>query len=232
MRTLRSAAERGHSQVGWLDSWHSFSFADYHDDAWMGFRALRVINDDVIAPGQGFGTHPHRDMEIITWVLDGSLEHRDSTGGGGIVRHGEAQGMSAGSGIWHSEFNPDKGVPLHLLQVWIQPDRRGGKPSYGQAGIPAADRRNRWATIAAGPDRPSALPIAADAAMLVTELDAGAQLAHRIPAGRHAWLHVARGAVTVDGRELVSGDALAVSGEPGLAITATAASELLLFDLA
>lgn len=232
MRTYRPAAERGHSEIGWLDSWHSFSFSDYHDEKWMGFRALRVINDDVIAPAQGFGTHPHRDMEILTWVLDGSLEHRDSTGGGGIVRHGEVQGMSAGSGIWHSEVNPDQAVPLHLLQVWIQPDRRGGKPHYGQAIVPAADRRGRWATIAAGPGRPSALPIAADAAMLVAELKAGEHLGYDIAQGRHVWLHIARGAVEVDGRLLRSGDAVAISDESKLSLVAGEASEVLLFDLA
>lgn len=232
MRLFRPAAERGHSAIGWLDSWHSFSFSDYHDEAWMGFRALRVINDDVIAPGQGFPTHPHRDMEILTWVLEGRLEHRDSTGGGGIVGHGEVQGMTAGRGIRHSEFNASATAPLRLLQIWIEPTRRGETPRYAQAVVPAAERSGRWAVVAAGPGRASALPILADAVMLVAALEPGQHLTHAIPAGRHAWVQVARGEVVVDGRTMLQGDGLAVSEEAGLAFTATTACEVLLFDLA
>lgn len=232
MRLFRPAAERGHAAIGWLDSRHSFSFSDYHDEAWMGFRALRVINDDVIQPGQGFPTHPHRDMEILTWVLDGALEHRDSTGGGGIVRHGEVQGMTAGTGIRHSEFNPSASEPVRLLQIWLQPDRAGETPRYAQAVVPKAERTGGWAVVAAGPGRASALPIRADAAMLVAALEPGQKLAHAIPAGRHAWVQIARGEVEVDGRVMVEGDGLAVSDEAGLAFTARTACEILLFDLA
>ncbi len=232
MRILRPAAERGHTAIGWLDSRHTFSFADYHDEAWMGFRALRVINDDWVEAGQGFGTHGHRDMEIITWVLDGVLTHRDSTGGGGDLRHGDAQVMTAGSGIRHSEFNGSQTGRSHFLQTWIMPDRRNEKPAYGQTAIPAADRDGRWAVIAAGGGRPAALPIAADAAVLVASLAPGQQLAYALAAGRHAWLHVASGTVEVDGQRMQAGDGLGVSEEPGLAITASAAAEVMLFDLA
>jgi redox-sensitive bicupin YhaK (pirin superfamily) len=232
MRILRPAAERGRTAIGWLDSRHTFSFADYHDERWMGFRALRVINDDWVEPGQGFGTHGHRDMEIITWVLDGVLTHRDSTGGGGDLRHGDAQVMTAGSGIRHSEFNGSPTQRSHFLQTWIQPDRRNEKPAYGQTAIPAAEREGRWAVIAAGGGRPAALPIAADAAVAVASLSSGQQLAYALAAGRHAWLHLASGAIDVDGQAMLPGDGLAVSEEPGLAITASAASEVLLFDLA
>ena len=232
MRILRPAAERGRTAIGWLDSRHTFSFADYHDERWMGFRALRVINDDWVEPGQGFGTHGHRDMEIITWVLDGVLTHRDSTGGGGDLRHGDAQVMTAGNGIRHSEFNGSPTQRSHFLQTWILPDRRNEKPAYGQTAIPAAERAGRWAVIAAGGGRPAALPIAADAAVAVASLAAGQQLAYALAAGRHAWLHLASGAIDVDGQPMQPGDGLAVSDEPGLAITASAASEVLLFDLA
>jgi quercetin 2,3-dioxygenase len=231
MRILRPAAERGTTEIGWLHSRHSFSFGEYWDEAWMGFQGLRVINDDVIEPGQGFGTHPHRDMEIITWVLDGALEHRDSTGGGGVMRHGDVQVMSAGRGIRHSEFNHSKDESVRLLQVWIQPGCTGIPPAYAQANVPAAERTNRWAVLAAGAGRPSAVAIAADAAVLTAELSAGKQLSHVIAVGRHAWLHVARGSVTVDGQALGEGDAIAVSDEPGLSVTAVSDAELLLFDL-
>ncbi len=232
MRILRPAGERGRTQIGWLDSRHTFAFGNYWDEQWTGFRALRVINDDLVEPAMGFGTHGHRDMEIITWVLDGELEHRDSTGGGGILRHGDVQVMTAGTGIRHSEFNASKTTVSHFLQVWIQPDWPGEQPAYGQANIPAADRAGRWAVLAAGGGRPAAVRIAADAACLVASLEPGQQLSHALAAGRHAWLHVARGAVLVDGQRLADGDALAVSDEPGLAITAETAAEVMLYDLA
>jgi redox-sensitive bicupin YhaK (pirin superfamily) len=232
MRTLRPAAERGRTAIGWLDSRHSFSFGEYWDEAWMGFRALRVINDDVVEPGMGFGTHGHRDMEIVTWVLSGALEHRDSLGSGGILKPGDAQVMSAGRGIRHSEFNASKTERSRFLQTWIVPDRTGIPPAYGQVNIPVEQRRDRWATIAAGAGRPAALAIAADAAVMSALLAAGRTLGHAIAPGRHAWLHVATGSVRVDGQTLGEGDGLAVSGEPALAIEALADSELLLFDLA
>jgi redox-sensitive bicupin YhaK (pirin superfamily) len=232
MRIHRPAGERGRTAIGWLDSRHTFSFADYHDEVWMGFRALRVINDDWVEPGQGFGTHGHRDMEIITWVLDGVLTHRDSTGGGGDLRHGDAQVMTAGSGIRHSEFNGSPTQRSHFLQTWILPDRRNEKPAYGQTSIPAAARDGRWAVIAAGGGRPAALAIAADAAVAVASLAPGQRLAYDLAAGRHAWLHVASGAVEVDGQRMQAGDGLGVSEEAGLAIIANTASEVMLFDLA
>lgn len=231
MRIMRPAAERGTTEIGWLHSRHSFSFGDYWDERWPGFRGLRVINDDVIEPGQGFGTHPHRDMEIITWVLDGALEHRDSTGGGGVMRHGDVQVMSAGRGIRHSEFNHSADEAVRLLQVWIQPGCTGIPPAYAQAHVPAAARAGRWAALAAGGGRAAAVPIAVDAAVLTAELPAGGALAHAIAPGRHAWLHVARGEVEVDGARLREGDAVAVSDEPGLSIRAGSYAELLLFDL-
>ncbi|MEK7415813.1 MAG: pirin family protein [Planctomycetota bacterium] len=232
MRLLRPAAERGHTQIGWLDSWHSFSFSDYSDEHWEGFRNLRVINDDVIAPGQGFGTHGHRDMEIITWVLDGALEHRDSLGSGGVLRHGDVQVMTAGSGIRHSEFNGSKTEPVRLLQLWILPDRAGHQPRYGQIQVPEAERTNRWAVIAASGGRTGALPICADATILTTQLTAGTTLALPITAPRHGWLQVARGAVQIADMKLKDGDGLAISGETGITVTASTDAELLFFDLA
>jgi redox-sensitive bicupin YhaK (pirin superfamily) len=231
MRVLRPAAERGTTAIGWLHSRHTFSFAEYHDEAWMGFRALRVINDDIVQPAQGFGTHGHRDMEIVTWVLAGALEHRDSLGSGGVLRHGDVQVMSAGTGIRHSEFNHSQETASHFLQIWIQPDRAGVKPAYAQAHVPAAERTGRWAALAAGGGRPAAVAIAADAAVLCATLAAGGELPYALPAGRHAWLHVARGSVSVDGQAMSGGDGLAVSGESGLTVRASADSEVMLFDL-
>jgi len=232
MRLHRPAAERGRTAIGWLDSRHSFSFGDYQDETWMGFRALRVINDDLVEGGQGFGTHGHRDMEIITWPLDGILTHRDSTGGGGDLRHGDVQVMTAGSGIRHSEFNGSPSERSRFLQMWILPDRRGETPVYGQAHVPPEARAGRWATLAAGGGRPAALAIAADAAVMVASLSPGQRLAHALATGRHAWLQVARGSVEVDGQALAEGDGLAISEEPGLAVTAVTAAEVVLFDLA
>jgi redox-sensitive bicupin YhaK (pirin superfamily) len=229
MRLHRPAAARGRTAIDWLDSRHTFSFGDYHDPAWMGFRGLRVINDDIIQPGSGFGTHPHRDMEIVTWVLSGALKHQDSTGGGGIVRPGDVQGMSAGGGIWHSEFNASEREPVRLLQIWIQPRRRGTTPRYGQASVPLAARRRRWAAVA-GPDG-AALRLGADAAVLDALLEPGQRLPYALAPGRHAWLQVATGRVEADGLALAEGDGLAVSDEAGLAVTAATAAEVLLFDL-
>lgn len=232
MRVLRPAAERGSTEIGWLHSRHTFSFGQYWDDAWSGFRALRVINDDVVEAGQGFGTHGHRDMEIITWVLDGELEHRDSTGGGGVLRHGDVQVMSAGRGIRHSEFNPSAQQAVHFLQIWIQPDRQGIEPAYAQAHVPAEARTGAWAVLAAGGGRPAAVAIAADAAVLCASLEPGRRLSHDLATGRHAWLHVARGDVVADGQPLSAGDGLALSSAGRLGLVASSACEVLLFDLA
>jgi quercetin 2,3-dioxygenase len=231
MITVRKANDRGHSAIGWLDSWHTFSFSDYYDPEHMGFRALRVINDDKVEGGMGFGMHPHRDMEIVTYVLDGALEHKDSLGNGDVIRPGDVQYMSAGTGIFHSEFNPDAEKPVHLLQIWIQPDRRGGKPTYGQKHFPLAERKDRLAKVADNTGTDGALKIGADAAVYASVLSAGRQVEHTLTPGRHAWLHLAKGSVTANGRKLTGGDAIAVSDEATITVFAEQDSELLLFDL-
>ena len=231
MLTVRKANDRGHSAIGWLDSWHTFSFSDYYDPEHMGFRALRVINDDRVAPGMGFGTHPHRDMEIVTYVLAGALEHKDSLGNGDVIRPGDVQYMSAGTGILHSEFNPDAKQPVHLLQIWIQPDKRGGKPTYGQKHFSLAERANRLAKVVDNVGADGALKIGANAAVYASVLSAGKHIDHTLAPGRHAWLHVATGALTVNGTALNAGDAVAVSDESRLSVQADQDSELLLFDL-
>jgi redox-sensitive bicupin YhaK (pirin superfamily) len=232
MITLRPARERGHADHGWLDTWHSFSFADYHDPLHMGFRALRVINEDRIQPGQGFGTHGHRDMEIVTWILAGELAHRDSLGSGASLRPGDVQAMSAGRGIEHSEFNPSPDQPLHLLQIWLLPRARGGEPRWEQRHVPAAERAGRFAPLASDGGRRGGLPIRCDATVYAGSIAAGAAMAHDLAPGRHAWLQVARGTLTAGGVNLGAGDGLAVSGVPRLELTAHADAEVLLFDLA
>jgi hypothetical protein len=231
MITVRKANDRGHSAIGWLDSWHTFSFSDYYDPEHMGFRALRVINDDRVEGGMGFGMHPHRDMEIVTYVLDGALEHQDSLGNGDVIRPGDVQYMSAGTGIFHSEFNPDEQNPVHLLQIWIQPDKRGGKPTYGQKHFPLASRTDRLAKVVDNTGTDGALKIGADAAVYASVLSAGKSVEHTLAPGRHAWVHIAKGRVTANGQELVGGDAIAVSDEAKVTVTADQDSELLLFDL-
>jgi redox-sensitive bicupin YhaK (pirin superfamily) len=225
MITLRPANERGHANHGWLDTYHTFSFADYYDPAHMGFRSLRVINDDRVAPGGGFGTHPHRDMEIITYVLDGALEHKDSMGNGSAIRAGDVQYMGAGTGVTHSEFNHSQTEPVHLLQIWILPERKGLKPAYDQVTLSPADTRGKLHRVA--------LPIRQDIALYASALAPGDKVTHTLAPGRHAWLHVARGAVTLNGRALKTGDGAAVSEEKLVDINnASEKSELLLFDLA
>lgn len=231
MITLRKAADRGQTDIGWLQSRHTFSFGDYQDDEHQGFRTLRVINDDIVAPGQGFGTHGHRDMEIITWVLEGELQHRDSLGNGDVIRPGDVQRMSAGTGIRHSEFNPSSTQPVHLLQIWIEPDRGGLQPSYEQVQIPASERQDRWRRIADGQGRDGALRMGADASVLATLLSPGKTVTHDLAPGRHAWLHVATGRVRLGDQVLNAGDAVAVSGQASVSIIADGASEALLFDL-
>lgn len=232
MLTLRRAAERGHTKIDWLDSWHSFSFGDYWDANQVQFRALRVINDDRVAPARGFGTHGHRDMEIITWVLSGALEHQDSLGNGDVLRPGIAQRMSAGSGIRHSEFNPSPDEPLRLLQIWIEPTRAGTPASYDQKEFPIADRRNRWCRIVDQTGSDGALKMGADAAVFATLLSPGVSLTHVIAPGRHAWLQVGSGRVRASGLSLGEGDGLAISDEPAVTVSAEEETELLLFDLA
>lgn len=232
MLTLRPAAERGHGRLDWLDSRHTFSFADYHDPAWMGFRALRVINDDRVAPGAGFATHSHRDMEIITWVLEGVLEHRDSLGNGSQLRPGDVQVMSAGTGITHSEYNPDPDHPLHLLQMWVLPARRGTAPWWRERHVPVDARRNRLVALATEDADGGALPIGQDVRILTALIDAGTTLVHDLAPDRHAWVHVARGAVAVNGSALADGDGVAVGDEAALAFAAHRDAEVIVFDLA
>jgi redox-sensitive bicupin YhaK (pirin superfamily) len=230
MMTLRKSNERGHAEHGWLDSYHSFSFADYYNSQWMGFRSLRVINDDLVMPGMGFGTHPHRDMEIITYVLSGQLQHKDSMGNGRIIRPGELQYMSAGSGVQHSEFNPSKTEAAHFLQIWITPDAKGVKPRYAEKSLRDAPAGQlQLATSKTGRD--GSITIHQDADLWLAKLEAGQQVIHSLANGRNAWLHVAEGEVTVNGKTLSGGDAAAINGETKLELAATKPSQVLLFDL-
>ena len=230
MMTLRKAGDRGHADHGWLDTYHTFSFAGYYDPAHLGFRALRVINDDKVAPGAGFGTHPHRDMEIITYVLSGALEHKDSMGNGRIIRSGEVQYMAAGTGVQHSEFNPSDREPVHLLQIWIQPDRKGAKPRYEEKSLAKA-RAGKLHLVASKTGRDDSIAINQDADLYVARLTPGDKVIQELRPQRHAWLHVARGEVNVNGQVLNSGDAVALSDEPRLELATTQDSQVLLFDL-
>jgi redox-sensitive bicupin YhaK (pirin superfamily) len=232
MITIHKAAERGRTHIGWLDSWHSFSFGDYFDPENMGFRSLRVLNDDRVAPGTGFGMHPHRDMEILTWVLSGTLEHRDSLGSGGVIRPGDLQRMTAGTGIRHSEVNPSAAEPVHLLQVWIQPEKKGLQPSYEQKTSPAAERRGRLQHLAGPSGADGAVTIRQDADLFATLLDKGEQVTHTLRLGRHAWVQVATGSVRLNGTTLAAGDGAAVTGERELTLAADGPAEVLVFDLA
>jgi redox-sensitive bicupin YhaK (pirin superfamily) len=233
MLTLRRAADRGHFDHGWLDTFHTFSFAGYQDDEQMGFRALRVINEDRVAPGEGFGTHGHRDMEILTWVLEGTLAHRDSTGGGGQLRHGEVQRMSAGTGVTHSEMNGSADEPVHFFQVWIVPDRGGHAPTYEQRDFPLADLQGVLRLIASPDGADGSTVIHQDARVFATILPPGGAVRHPLAPGRHAWAQVARGGGTVNGVAVQAGDGVALSGEAQVVIAATGGeAEFLLFDLA
>ena len=231
MIAVRPAAARGHADHGWLDTRHTFSFASYHDPRHMGFRSLRVINEDRVQPAEGFGTHAHRDMEILTWVLEGALEHKDSMGNGSVIRPGDLQRMSAGTGVTHSEFNPSREAPVHFLQIWLLPRERGLPPGYEQKGFPQEARRGRLRLIAAGDGREGAVTIHQDADVWTALLQPGESVRHALAPGRYAWLHVARGAVSLNGSTLGAGDGAAVSDESALEITAAAGAEVLLFDL-
>jgi hypothetical protein len=231
MITIRRAAERGHVDHGWLDTYHSFSFADYYDQRHMGWGPLRVINEDRVGPGEGFPPHAHRDMEIITYVLEGALEHKDSIGTGSVIRPGDVQRMSAGTGVRHSEYNHSAREPVHLLQIWIEPARRGIAPSYEQTSFTANDTRGRLRVIAAADGRDGAVTIQQDATVYATVLAPGEQVAHTLAPGRRAWLQVARGAVRLNGQRLEQGDGAAVTGEPTLTLEADDPAETLLFDL-
>jgi len=229
MIEIRPSQERGHTKLSWLDSRFTFSFDQYYDPKHVQFRSLRVINEDIVAPSSGFPTHPHRDMEILTWILAGALEHRDTTGGSGILRPGELQHMTAGRGVKHSEFNPSSKDPAHLLQIWILPERKGLDPSYEQLAFADADLRGRFSLVA-GPHAP--VTIHQDADLFIARLDRGAAAQHSLEAGRHAWLQAARGEVQLNENKLKAGDGAAVSEETEIRVQADRPSELLLFDLA
>jgi len=233
MITIRRAEERGHFEKGWLDTRHTFSFADYHDERFMGFSDLRVINEDRVLPGKGFGSHAHRDMEILSYVLEGELGHQDSMGNGSTIRPGELQRMSAGAGVVHSERNASVEHVVHFLQIWILPRERGTPPGYEQRAFPEAERRGRLRLVASPDGRDGSVTIQQDASVLAGVLGPGQRVRHEIPGGRSAWVQVARGAVTVNGERLRAGDGLAATGEAALDLAGTggADAEVLVFDL-
>lgn len=232
MITLRQSSDRGHANHGWLDSYHTFSFANYYDPNHMGFRALRVINEDWVQSGKGFGTHGHRDMEIITYVLDGVLEHKDSLGNGAVITPGEVQRMSAGTGIMHSEFNPSQTEPVHLLQIWILPDRQGLQPSYEQRAFGLEERQGKLRLIAARDGREGAVTIHQDVDLYSAVLQKGDRLSYQLQPNRYGWLQVAKGEVSLNGNALKAGDGVALSEAESLKIGTDTSAEILLFDLA
>ena len=232
MQTIRKAKERGHANHGWLDSHHTFSFADYYDPAHMGFSVLRVINEDRVAPGQGFGTHPHRDMEIISYVIEGQLAHKDSIGNEGVIVPGEVQRMSAGTGVTHSEFNPSKQNPVHFLQIWILPDARGIAPSYEQKKFDVSARPGELRLVASPDGAAGSVTIHQDARVFAASVTSGSTISHQLSPGRKAWLHVVKGEVTAGGAKLGAGDAVAFEGERGVELAGSGGGgEVLLFDL-
>lgn len=232
MIKVRKADKRGHFDFGWLNTYHTFSFGDYYDPAHMGFRSLRVINEDVVAPGRGFPRHGHRDMEIFTYILKGGLQHRDSMGNGSIIRPGDVQRMSAGTGVTHSESNPSSDELVHLLQIWILPSREGIEPDYEEKKFPTEEKRNRLRLIISPDGNEGAVKINQDARVYASVLDQGAEVTHQFDNGRHAWIQVAAGSIAVNGTDLNQGDGAAVSAESVLNISARDQSEILLFDLA
>ncbi|MBL0313578.1 MAG: pirin family protein [Holophagaceae bacterium] len=231
MLTLRRSEDRGHFDFGWLDTRHTFSFGEYFDPAHHQFHALRVINEDRVAPGAGFGTHGHKDMEILTWVLEGALEHQDSLGTKGIIRPGEAQVMSAGTGIRHSEYNASKTEPVHFMQIWMLPEAKDLKPRYDQVAFPDDRFRNTWGLIASRDEAEGSVVVFQDLKVHVSRLDAGTQLVRDLDPGRAGWLHVAKGSVLANGQTLKAGDALALESESKLVVEADDSSEVLFFDL-
>jgi len=238
MIKVRSAAQRGHANHGWLDSFHTFSFANYHDPAHMGFRSLRVINEDRVEAGRGFGAHPHRDMEIVTYVLEGGIRHNDSMGTGSVIEPGDVQRMSAGTGVTHSEYNASSSEPVHFLQIWLEPSQRGIAPSYEQKSFSAAEKRGRLRVVASPDARDGSIAIHNDTVLYAGLFAAGEVAQLELAPNRHAWVHVARGSVQVNGKQLHAGDALALSDEPVVRVEGTAgvdvtdSGEVLVFDLA
>jgi quercetin 2,3-dioxygenase len=232
MITIRKAGDRGHFDFGWLDTYHTFSFGDYRDRKFMGFRSLRVINEDRVAPQTGFPTHGHRDMEIITYVLEGALEHHDSMGNGSVIRPGEVQRMTAGSGVTHSEANASETDGVHLLQIWILPNARNLPPSYEQKTFADEEKRGRLRLVASDDGRDGSVTINQDAAIYATVLEPSSSVAHELAANRNAWIQVARGAISVNGNDLNQGDGAAISDESTVTVTGRELAEVLLFDLA
>jgi redox-sensitive bicupin YhaK (pirin superfamily) len=234
MLTIRKADDRGHFDFGWLDTRHTFSFGEYHDPEHMGFRALRVINEDVVRGGGGFGTHPHRDMEIVTYVLSGALAHKDSMGNGSSIRPDDVQRMSAGTGVTHSEHNASASDPVHLLQIWILPAKNGTAPSYEQRAFPASEKSGKLRLVGAQDGRDGAVTIHQDVALYASLLAPGERVEHTLAPGRHAWVQVVGGRVTVNGQALGTGDGAAISDEATVAVAVAGVddSEILLFDLA
>ena len=231
MIAVRKSADRGHADHGWLNSYHSFSFADYYDPQAMGWGPLRVINEDRVQPGKGFGTHSHRDMEIISYVLEGQLQHKDSMGNGEVIRPGDVQRMSAGSGVQHSEFNPSAAEPVHFLQIWLEPEQGGMAPSYEQKYLGDADKRGRLRLIASHNGREGSVTVHQDADVYASLLNSGEQVSHALAAGRLGYAHLVNGSIRVNGIALKSGDAAKIEAEQELVIAADEDSELLLFDL-
>ena len=231
MLSIRRSNERGHAQHGWLDSFHSFSFADYYDPEHMGFGALRVINEDRVRPGQGFGTHGHRDMEIISYVLEGGLAHKDSMGNGSVIRPGDVQRMSAGTGVMHSEFNASDKEGVHFLQIWIEPSKRGVKPGYEEKRFDAESKRGQLRLVASPDGADGSVTINQDARLFAALLDGSDQVDHELAPGRRAYLHVIRGEIEANGEKLGAGDALKVSGESRVRLAGARGAEVLLFDL-
>lgn len=231
MITLRRSNERGHANHGWLDSYHSFSFASYQDPHHMGFGPLRVINEDRVAPGQGFGTHGHRDMEIISYVLSGALEHKDNMGNGSVLRPGYVQRMSAGKGVMHSEFNPSPDDLVHFLQIWIEPNVTGIQPGYEETQFSDVEKRGKLRLIASPDGRDGSVKIHQDASVYASLLDAGAKVSHALAAGRQAYVHVVRGSISANGEALTTGDAAKIDGENSIELFDAKDAEVLLFDL-
>ncbi len=231
MIIVRPAGERGHRNYGWLDTLHTFSFNDYHDPRYMSFRLLRVINEDRVAPGKGFPQHGHRDMEILSWVLEGALEHKDSLGNGSVIHPGELQRMSAGTGILHSEYNPSETEPVHFLQIWIHPARRGLQPEYEQKDFRPLRKSNSLCLLASPDGREGSLTIHQDVEVFAGSLESGQSLSKRLEEDRHAWVQVTGGSFTINGQNLEEGDGAAVSGETILEIQGREAAEFILFDL-
>lgn len=232
MITVRRSNERGRGEHGWLDSRHTFSFAGYHDPKFMGFRSLRVINEDRVSPGKGFDTHGHSDMEIISYVLEGALEHKDSMGTGSIIRPGEVQKMSAGRGVEHSEFNASANEPVHFYQIWIMPNRRRTEPEYGQKAFPKEERLGKLRLVVSPDGRDGSLKIHQDASLYASLLEPGGEVVHRLVRGRFGWVQVARGELGLNGQSLQEGDGASVTGEETVSLSSSKSAEVLLFDLA